>query len=104
MSFDAILLAIALLRRVRLVNSVFSAHLHHLQVLESLLYKFLHTARVGLGLVVAKGIPRTAQGVLAKVVCGELLRLAKELAVLSKALANGRDLDWRGRPGRIAGA
>jgi hypothetical protein len=44
-------------------------YLHHLQILQSLLYQFLHLARVLDRHVLSEGISRAALRVLSEVVC-----------------------------------
>lgn len=59
-------------------------HLQHLQFFVSAFQKLLDFTRVGLGHVLTEGILCTAHGVLAEVVCSELVSLSQELAVLCR--------------------
>lgn len=59
-------------------------HLQHLQFFVSSLQKLLNFTRVGFGHVLAEGILGATRGVLAEVVCGELVSLSQELAVLCR--------------------
>lgn len=59
-------------------------HLQHLQFFVSPLQKLLDLTRVGFGHVLTEGILGATRGVLAEVVCGKLVSLAQELAVLCR--------------------
>jgi hypothetical protein len=58
--------------------------LQHLQLYVSPRQKLLDFTRVRLGNVLAEGILSATNGVLSEVVCGELVSLAQELAVLCR--------------------
>jgi hypothetical protein len=59
-------------------------HLQHLQLYVSPRQKLLNFTRVGFGNVLAEGVLGATHGVLAEVVCGKLVSLAQELAVLCR--------------------
>jgi hypothetical protein len=59
-------------------------HLQHLQLYVSPRQKLLDFTRVGFGNVLAEGVLGATDGVLAEVVCGKLVSLAQELAVLCR--------------------